>query len=283
MGAFTGKVAVVTGAGGIGRGVAELFAAEGGKVVIVDLPAREAGTLSAAERAVEAIQAAGGEATACHIAIGPWESGAQIVQTAVDAYGRLDVLVGAAGNLAVTPLVDIGEQEWDQLLDVHLKGEVSLMQAAARQMIEQGEGGSIINFASRAAFLGPTPAYAAAKAGVLGLTTAGAMELQPHGINVNAILPSAQTTLFPGDATTRPTGGGTPYVADIDPSAIAPAVLYLATPAGAKITGRWLYAAGNDMALYPLPLELANRPSLLRGGQRWTLDSLTEVLPTLLG
>jgi len=282
MGAFTDRVAVVTGAGGIGRAVAELFASEGGKVVVVDLPAREAGTASAAERAVEAITAAGGQAVACHIQIGPWDSGEKIAQAAVDAFGRIDVLVGAAGNLAVTPLVDIDETEWDAINNVHLKGEVSLMQAVARRLIAQGDGGSIINFSSRASFLGPTPAYAAAKAGVLGLTTSAAMELAPHGINVNAILPSAQTSLFPGDAETRPTSGGTPYVADIDPAAIAPAVLYLASEAGASITGRFIYAAGNDVAVYHHPLELANQPTLLRGGQRWTLDGLGQVLPAML-
>ncbi|MGO4690362.1 SDR family NAD(P)-dependent oxidoreductase [Glaciibacter sp. 2TAF33] len=282
MGEFNNKVAIVTGAGGIGRAVAELFAAEGGKVVVVDLPAREPGAASAAERAVEAIHAAGGEAVACHIPIGPWASGEQIVQTAMDSFGRLDVLVGAAGNLAAAPLVDVTEEEWDALNNVHLKGEVSLMQAAAKRLIAQGDGGSIINFSSRAAFLGPMPAYAAAKAGVLGLTTSAAMELAPHGINVNAILPSAQTSLFPGDASTRPTSGGTPFVADIDPAALAPAVLYLATAAGAGITGRWVYAAGNDVAMYHRPFELSNQPTLLRGNERWTLGNLAQVLPSLL-
>jgi len=282
MGVFEGKVAVVTGAGGIGKAVAKLFAAEGGQVLVVDLPAREAGSQSVAERAVDEIRADGGEAVACHARIGQWAAGQAIVDAAVEAFGRVDVLVSAAGNLAATPIVDITEQEWDSINDVHMKGQVSLVQAFARALIAQGGGGSILLFSSRASFLGPMPAYAAAKAGVLGLTTSAAMELEQHGINVNAILPSAQTTLFPGEATSRPTSGGTPFVADIDPAAIAPTVLFPATEAGSGITGRWIYAAGNDAAIYPRPLEFANTPTLLRGGERWTLQGLEAMLPTLV-
>jgi 3-oxoacyl-[acyl-carrier protein] reductase len=283
MGKFAGKVAIVTGAGGIGRVISHLFAAEGAKVVVVDLPSREAGTPSAAERAVEEIRAAGGEAIASHEVIGEWASGEKIVQSALDAFGRVDALVSAAGNLATTPLVDLTEQEWDSINNVHMKGQVSVLQAVARQLIAQGEGGSAILFSSRASFFAPTPAYAAAKAGVLGLTSAASLELAKHGINVNAILPSAQTSLFPGDAQSRPVTGGTPFVPDIDPAGIAPIVAYLASTAGAAITGRWVYAAGNDIAFYDLPLVLSNRPTLLRGSERWTLDGLEAVLPSLLG
>lgn len=283
MGVFEGKVAIVTGAGGVGRSVAKLFAAEGGRVVVVDLPPRDPSTPSAADQAVEQIQEAGGRAVACHARIGRWEEGERIVKAAVDAFGRADVLVSAAGNLATTPVVDLTEQEWDSLNDVHLKGQVSLVRAFARATIARGGGGSILLFSSRASFLGPTPAYAAAKAGVLGLTTSAAMELAEHGINVNAILPSAQTTLFPGDPSSRPTSGGTPFVSDIDPAAIAPAVLFPATEAGAGMTGRWIYAAGNDTAIYPHPLELSNTPTLVRGGERWTLAGLGDVLPKLAG
>lgn len=283
MGKFTGKVAIVTGVGGIGGAVSRLFAAEGAKVVAVDLPSREPGTPSAADRLVEEIRSTGGKAAASHEVIGQWQSGERIVQAALDAFGRVDAVVTAAGNLAATPLVDLTEEEWDSINNVHLKGHASILQAVGRQLIAQGEGGSIITFSSRASFFAPTPAYAAAKAGVLGITSAAAIEFAAHGINVNAILPSAQTTLFPGTADSRPVAGGTPYVPDIDPAGIAPIVLYLASPAGAGITGRWVYAAGNDIAFYDLPLVLSNRPTLLRGSERWTLEGLGEVLPSLLG
>lgn len=281
MGVFEGKVAIVTGAGGIGRAVAKLFAAEDGRVVVVDLPAREAGKPSVADLAVAEIRSEGGDAFACHATIGKWDAGQAIVDAAVNAFGRVDVLVSAAGNLAATPILDITEREWDSINDVHVKGQVSLVQAFARAAIARGGGGSILLFSSRASFLGPMPAYAAAKAGVLGLTTSAAMELEQHEINVNAILPSAQTTLFPGEASSRPASGGTPYVSDIDPAAIAPTVLFPATEAGSGITGRWIYAAGNDAAIYPRPLEFANVPTLLRGGERWTLEGLEAVLPKL--
>ena len=281
VGVFESKVAIVTGAGGIGKAVAKLFAAEGGKVLVVDLPAREAGTPSVADRAVDEIRAEGGDAVAYHATIGKWDAGKAIVKAAIDAFGRVDVLVSAAGNIAVTPIVDITEREWDSINDVHMKGQVSLVQAFARAVIARDGRGSVLLFSSRASFLAPTPAYAAAKAGVLGLTTSAAMELEEHGINVNAILPSAQTTLFPGEASSRPVSGGTPFVSDVDPAAIAPAVLFPATEAGFGITGRWIYAAGNDAAIYPRPLVLANVPTLLRGGSRWTLEGLEAVLPKL--
>jgi len=284
MGKFTGKVAIVTGGGGgIGGAIARLFAAEGASVVVADLPAREPGSRSAAERVADEIVDAGGQAIPSHEIIGQWASGEKLVRTAVDAFGRVDAVVTAAGNLAVSPLVDITEEEWDAINDVHMKGQVSVLQAVARQLIAQGEGGSIITFSSRAAFFAPSPAYAAAKAGVLGLTSAASIELAKHGINANAILPSAQTGLFPGDAESRPVAGGTPFVADIDPANIAPIVVFLASPEGAGITGRWVYAAGNDIAFYDLPLVLSNRPTLLRGSERWTLDGLGQVIPGLLG
>jgi len=285
MGKFIGKVAIVTGGGGkgIGRAVARLFAAEGASVVVADLPAREPGARSGAEAVVEEIREAGGTAVASHEVIGKWESGERLVQTAVDAFGRVDVVVTAAGNLAVSPLLEVTEDEWDSINDVHMKGQVSVLQAVARRLVEQGEGGSMITFSSRAAFFAPAPAYAAAKAGVLGLTSAAAIELAKHRINVNAIFPSAQTSLFPGDAESRPVAGGTPFVPDIDPAAIAPVVAWLASPEGAAVTGRWVYAAGNDIAFYDLPLVLSNRPTLLRGAERWSLDALDAVLPSLLG
>ncbi len=284
MGKLTGKVAIVTGGGGgIGGAVSRLFAAEGASVVVADLPAREPGTPSSAEKVVDEIRAAGGAAVASHEIIGEWASGEKLVRTAVDAFGRLDAIVTPAGNLAVSPLVEVTEEEWDSINKVHMKGHASVLQAAARQFIAQGEGGSIVTFSSRAAFFAPAPAYSSAKAGVLGLTSAAAIELAPHGINVNAIFPSAQTPLFPGDAQSRPVAGGTPFVADIDPAAIAPIVVFLTSEEGAGITGRWVYAAGNDIAFYDVPLVLSNRPTLLRGSERWTLDGLDEVIPSLLG
>lgn len=284
MGKFTGKAVIVTGGGGgIGGAISRLLAAEEAKVVVADLPAREPGAQSAAETVVGEITAAGGEAIASHTIIGEWGSGEALVKAAVDIFGSLAGVVTAAGNFGTSPLVDLSEEEWDAINDVHMKGQASVLQAVARQLIRQGDSGSIVTFSSRAAFFAPSPAYAAAKAGVLDLTSAASIELRQHGINVNAILPSAQTPLFPGDAKSRPVGGGTPFVPDIDPAALAPIVAYLLSPAAREITGRWVYAAGNDIAFYDLPLVLSNRPTLLRGGERWSLDSLDHVIPSLVG
>lgn len=281
---LAGQVVIVTGgAGGIGGAVSRLLAREGARVLVNDLPARVAGERSMAERVVEEIRSAGGEAVASHTPVGPWESGDQVVGEAVQAFGRLDSVVLCAGNFAPTLLLDLTEAEWDSLLTVHATGQVSISQAAARQFVTQGGGGRIVTFASRAAFFAPTPAYAAAKAAVMGLSSAMARDLASHGVTVNCVLPSAQTPLFPGDAASRPTSGGLPPAVDVDPDSIAPIVAYLASDAAAGITGKFVYAGGSDICFYQAPLEISTSPSLIRKSGRWDLDELTTTIPTLLG
>lgn len=283
MEGFAGKVAVVTGGGrGIGRGIVESLAAEKVRVVVNDIYRDDSGR-SAADDAVEAVKAVGGDAVANYETVATWEGSRRLVEAAVEAFGRVDILVLCAGNLNVTPLVDLTEEEWDATMAVHLKGHVSCAQAAAKSMIAQGDGGRIVMISSRAAFFGMSPAYPAAKAGIMGLSAALARELAPHGITVNCLLPSAQTQLFPGDLSSRPQAGGTPLPSDIAPESLAPLVTYLVSSEAARVTGRFMYATGGDICFYPDPLVVSNAPTFLRKPGRWTADELSDTIPPLIG
>lgn len=283
MAELTDKVAIVTGGGGgIGGAVARFLGSEGARVVVNDLPASTVAGQSAAERVAGQINAAGGEAIPSHTAVGPWDGGEKLVGETVEAFGRVDSVILCAGNFAPTLLLDLEQDEWQSLIAVHMTGQLTVSQAAARQMVTQGSGGHIVTFASRAAFAAPTPAYAAAKAGVMGMSSAMSRDLSQYGITVNCVLPSAQTPLFPGDVSSRPSGGGTPRPADIDPSSLAPLVGYLASDAAGDITGKFVYAAGSDFCFYDAPLVIGNRQTFVRKAGRWTLDELSATVPALV-
>jgi 3-oxoacyl-[acyl-carrier protein] reductase len=288
---LSGKVAVVTGSGGtgIGNSIAKGMAAEGAKVVINDIGTSEDGK-KAADIAVDEIKKAGGEAVANYDSVATLAGGENLIKTAVDSFGKIDILVNCAGNFKVAPTVaDFTEADWDLTMDLHVKGYFGTIKAAVPIMKKQGTGGSIINFSSGAAFQtggasmfpgGPPfsfAAYGTAKAAVLGLTTNLAVELKKFGITVNAILPSAVTPLFPG---TRdrilggPTGG---------PQDLAPVVAFLATDAAKEITGQFVYACAGDICIFPQPCDLPGGESrFVRKMDGWTVDELIEVFPQLL-
>jgi NAD(P)-dependent dehydrogenase (short-subunit alcohol dehydrogenase family) len=299
-----GKVAVVTGGGGgIGGGIAKALAVEGVSVVVNDIPRSDG--VSAADKVVDEIKNAGGNAVASYDSVTTMEGGENIVKTAVSNFGRVDILVNCAGNFKpMTNIIEMTEDDWDSVVDVHLKGHFSCIKAAAAEMIKQ-ESGRIITFSSRAAFAGgggprpsspppppPPPedgprksggppgldlAYTAAKAGIVGLTMALAGVLGAHGITVNAILPSANTNLFPG---TTPRGGmGFPATVFLDPEYLAPVVVYLCTDEAKDITGQLFYASGGDVCIYNRPLQ---PKSFIRKNGKWTIDELGELIPPLL-
>ena len=139
---------------------------------------------------------------------------------------------------------------------VHLGGHFSCSRAAARAMIQQKSGGSIVNISSLAGFPRYDPqgaAYSTAKAGIVGFTLAMSYELKQYGIRVNAIFPLASTNLFPG---TKPRGGGsTPATTSLDPEDIAPLFVYLGTDGAKDVTGQLIYAAGGDFSLLDRPMK----------------------------
>jgi NAD(P)-dependent dehydrogenase (short-subunit alcohol dehydrogenase family) len=273
MGLLEGKVAVVTGGGGgIGRAHCLLFAREGAKVVVNDLGCARDGTGrgDAAAEVVADVEAQGGQAVASLDDVGTSEGARRLVQTAIDAFGGLDVLVNNAGILRDRTLLKMTEDEWDDVIRVHLRGTFNCTQAAARRMVEQGRGGRIINTSSSSGLLGHfgQSNYGAAKAGIHALTRIAAWELAKHRITVNAISPAALTRMLeavPGvrDTVTEATFG---------PQFIAPLVAYLASDAAAAITGQTFGVEGNHLFVYRM---MTSHGSTKRGSaEPWTVEEI---------
>jgi NAD(P)-dependent dehydrogenase (short-subunit alcohol dehydrogenase family) len=277
-----GKSAVVTGggSGGIGRAVSLALAAEGAKVVVNDI-GRDPDGMSIADKVVEEIIKAKGTAVANYDSVTTMQGGENIIKTATSNFGRIDILVNCAGNILRAPIYEMTEEQWNSIINVHLKGHFNCARAAAIEMMKQ-KNGRIINFSSLAATGIPGhTAYSAAKAGILGLTGALSGDLNEYGITVNVILPSADTKMFPGP---RPKGRSVPTSQRIEPDYIAPLVAYLATDEARGVTGRYFYASGGDIIIYAKPLELKGEtPVFLRKMGKWTIDELTQVIPSILG
>ena len=206
MEALEGRIAIITGAGrGIGREHALLFAAEGAKVVVNDLGGSADGTgedKSAAQSVVDEIMALGGEAVPNTDSVTDWEGGQRMIQTAIEHFGGLHILVNNAGILRDRMLVNMSEAEWDAVIHVHLKGHFVPLRWAAdywrRKSKETGPvKASVINTASTSGLLGNVGQcnYGAAKAGIGVLTVIAAQELSRYGVRVNGLCPNARTRL----------------------------------------------------------------------------------------
>jgi NAD(P)-dependent dehydrogenase (short-subunit alcohol dehydrogenase family) len=273
-----GKTAIVTGGGGgIGRAAALALAAEGAYLVINDV-GRDAQGQRLADAAVDEIQRAGGRAVASYASVTTLPGGSEIVASAVEAFGGVDILVACAGNYKERMLVEMTEDDWDSQIDVNLKGTFTCIRAAVPEMIKR-QGGRIITVASRAAFGNPRGglAYAAAKAGVMGATAQMARELKSHAIAVNCLLPSANTTLFP--KTEQRAGSPLPEAGSLDPACIAPVIVYLCTDAASGVTGQFIYSSGSDVMVHHYPLDMQ---TLLHKQGRWTAEELAAAIPPLL-
>jgi len=188
-----GKVAIVTGgAQGMGRAISLRYAEEGASVVVADM------NLVGAEGVAKEILASGGQAAAVSVDVRDQAQVQNMVETAVTQFGGLDVLVNNAGVGKIIPFLETTEADWDFMFDINCKGLLWCSQAAARQMIEQGRGGKIVNLASQAGRRGEALvlAYCASKACVISMNQSIALALAPHKINVNAIAPGIVDTPF---------------------------------------------------------------------------------------
>lgn len=187
------KVAIVTGgAQGMGRAICLRYAEEGARVIVADL------NLVGAEGTAREIEGIGGEATGVAVDVRDQAQVRRMINTAVERFGGLDILVNNAGVGKIIPFLETTEADWDFMFDINCKGLLWCSQVAARQMIEQGNGGKIINLASQAGRRGEALvlAYCASKACVISMTQSTALALAPHKINVNAIAPGIVDTPF---------------------------------------------------------------------------------------
>ena len=273
MGLLDGKVAIVTGAAaGIGRAHALLFASEGAKVVVNDLGGARDGTgndASAAEIVVKEIVAAGGKAVADTHTVATAEGAQGIVKTAVSAFGRVDVLVNNAGILRDKSFLKLDEPMWDAVVEVHLKGTFLVSQAFAKQAVAQKEPARIVNTTSVSGMLGNfgQANYAAAKAGIYGLTRTMSIELQKHRITVNALAPIAKTRMTED----LPMFQG---VDSMTPDHIAPAALFLASDLCGDKTGHVLAVAGARLYAF----KVVETPGRFKDEARgvWTAQEIAE-------
>jgi len=274
MGLLDEKVAIVTGAGnGIGRAHALLFASEGAAVVVNDVGgARDGiggGDASAADAVVEEIEAAGGRAVASHDSVATAEGAQAIVALGIETFGKVDVLVNNAGILRDKTFMKMDEEMWDSVISVHLKGTFLVSQAFAKHAVSRGGGGRIVNTTSVSGMLGNfgQANYAAAKAGVYGLTRTLAIELQKHRITVNALAPIAKTRMTEDLPTFQ-------NVDTMTPEHIAPAALFLASDLCGDKTGHVLAACGARMYAFKV-VESAGKfkdgPSTI-----WTPQEIAE-------
>jgi NAD(P)-dependent dehydrogenase (short-subunit alcohol dehydrogenase family) len=257
-----GKAIVITGGGrGIGRAIALAAAAEGAHVVVADyggaVDRRGAVSSEAADAVVAEIEAAGGKAVASAVDVATMEGGRAVVQAAVDHFGRLDGLLCCAGITVTKYLWELEEQEWDDVIAVHVKGHFSCAQAAARVMMDQ-RSGSLLFFSSGALTGMPNmTAYATAKAAILGFTWSTAYALAPYGITTNCLIPSAATRMSDsiyGNAGTLSKRLGDTIQSDLatgtyrDPANIAPLAIHLLSDAAREINGQVFRVQGYEMA-----------------------------------
>ncbi len=285
MGKLDGKAALVTGAGrGLGRAIAKGLAAQGAAVLVNDLGVTLAGEKepsSPADQVAAEIKAAGGKAAINHGSVSKWSDAEAMVQQAIKEFGKLDILVNVAGILRDRMIFNMAEEEWDAVLNVHLKGTFNCSRFASVHMRERKHG-RIINISSAAALGSPgQPNYAAAKAGILGLTFSCANALGKYGVTCNAIMPQAatrMTDLVPRDRginiPTSEAAAGTPS----DPANVAPIIIYLASDEAAEINGQIFGSEGYRLLRY----RHIFWDKIVYGNGPWDIDELFKVMKRTL-
>jgi NAD(P)-dependent dehydrogenase (short-subunit alcohol dehydrogenase family) len=256
-----GRVVIVTGAGrGIGRGHALEFARQGARVVVNDIGAELDGTgggTGPARDVAEEIRAIGGEALVNGDDVADWAGAQRLVGAAVDAFGRLDVLVNNAGFVRDRMFANVAEDEWDAVVRVHLRGHFATARWAAAYWRDQAKAGEpvdarIVNTTSGAGLMGSIgqSAYSAAKGGIVSLTLVQAAELGRYGVTANAIAPAARTRMTEqvfAETMAVPTDESA--FDEMAPENVAPLVVWLGSSESADVTGRVFEVEGGKVAV----------------------------------
>jgi len=271
---LAGKTAIVTGAGnGLGRAEALALATAGANVVLNDLPGDAVHTVA------DEIKASGGAAVVCAGDVADWDTGQQLVTTALESFGGLDILVNNAGVLRDRMVFTMSAQEWDLVMRVHLRGHFVTTRFATAHWRERSKDsggpvyGRVINTSSEAFLLGSAgqPNYAAAKGGIAALTLATARSCARYGVLANAICPRARTDMTAGLMGSPPPSGVDPLA----PEHVAPLVVYLASPAAARITGEVFIVHSGVVAIMAPPTLRASFTGL------WSAESIRDKLGPL--
>jgi NAD(P)-dependent dehydrogenase (short-subunit alcohol dehydrogenase family) len=283
------KVAIVTGSGrGVGKGVAQLMAQEGASVVVVDPGVNVDGSgfdQSIAEQAVTEIREAGGTAVACTESVAAMPGGEQMVQTAIDNFGKLDIVVTCAGILRDRMIFNMSEQEWDDVIAVHLKGTFTVVKHACI-LFRQQRSGRIITFSSTSGLYGNSGQanYGAAKDGIAGFTRVVARDMGRYGVTANSIAPSAATRMtgsVPQESrdlrSSRGIAGGSGLLGEAED--IAPFVTWLASDQSSHVNGHVFHVTDGLVSLLnePEPVRTIQKDS------RWTVEDLVRVFPATIG
>lgn len=278
-GLVSGKVVIVTGAGGgIGRGVALAMAQAGAKVVVNDIGVSltgEGGADGPAQAVVKEIQEAGGTAVANTDSVAAYDSASRVVQTAIDAFGRIDAVINNAGNLRDRVFHKMSEEEWRQVIDVHLNGSFFMSRAAAPYFREQ-ESGAFVHMTSTSGLIGNfgQANYAAAKLGIVALSKSIALDMARYNVRSNCIAPfawSRMTSSIPAE--TDEEKARVEKLKKMEAGKVAPMAVFLASDAANEITAQIFAVRANEIMLMSQPRPLRT----VHHGEGWTPERIAEI------
>ncbi|CAB3624141.1 Putative short-chain type dehydrogenase/reductase [Achromobacter pulmonis] len=278
-GIVSGKVVVVTGAGGgIGRGIALAMARAGAKVVVNDIGVSltgEGGGEGPAQAVAREITAAGGQAVANTDSVAAYDSASRVIQTAIDAFGRIDAVVNNAGNLRDRVFHKMSEEEWRQVIDVHLNGSFFMSRAAAPYFREQ-EAGALVHMTSTSGLIGNfgQANYAAAKLGIVALSKSIALDMARYNVRSNCIAPfawSRMTSSIPAE--TDEEKARVEKLKKMEADKVAPMAVYLASDAASAITAQVFAVRANEIMLMSQPRPLRS----MHYSEGWTPELIGEI------